>query len=186
MALFVNKHIHTSMYASFSSRHPRSLHVHTQEKKEDLELEKHGGTGCPAKLWNLHPSRFWKARGTGTWTTSSCSEACPVLSKGLDLCPPEVTSNLNYSTIPWACQLPALFLANEFFQELCAHTHSLSIKGKSLAKLHRHSFTYIYVSLYILYVHMHMYVCVYICRCVCVDMCLCKCFCMYVYKQALC
>lgn len=145
-------------------------HTNTHTQKKDLELEKHGGTGSPAKLWNLHPSRFWKPRWTRTWATSSCSEACPVLM---------VTPNLNYSTIPWARQLPALFLANKIFQEL----HACLQREKSLAKLHRHSFIYIYVSLCILYVHMHMHVCVYVCRCVCVHTCLCKGFCTYVYIQ---
>lgn len=126
---------------------------------------------------------FENLNGQWLWATSSCSETCPVLSKGLDLCLPKVIYNLNYSMIPEAHQPPALFLSNEIFQELHAHTHSLCTKGKSLAKLHRHNFIYIYVVKYILYVHMQMYVCVDLCSCVCVHMCLCKC--TYVYKYIL-
>lgn len=52
-------------------------HTNTHTEKKFLELQTQSGAGCPAKLWNLHPSRFWKFR----WTRKDISNL--ILLRGL-------------------------------------------------------------------------------------------------------
>ena len=63
------------------------------------------GTGCPERLWSLHPQR--QSKDIWSWPWATCSGG-PCLSRGLDQMTARDTSNLNCHVILWQILLLSL------------------------------------------------------------------------------